>query len=99
MAADLVELRRLRTKAAWHSFQARGPPFFQIRYQVDGKSRDESTGTKIHREAERMLDFKVYEASAGLIPGTATFEKIMEHFLRDAKGPRTEERRAVGARH
>jgi integrase len=86
MSADLVELRRLRAKVAGGSvFKRPRSPYWQIKYLVDGKWRYETTLTRDRREAENLRAFKVYEASAGLLPGTATFEKVIEHFLRDAK--------------
>jgi len=85
LSADLAELRRLRLKAAGGSvFKRPRSPYWQIKYRVDGKWRYESTATEKRADAERLLAFKVYEASAGLLPGTATFELIVEHFLRDA---------------
>jgi len=86
MQAELEELRRLRLKVAGGSvFKRRRSRYWQIRFRVEGKWRDESTRLESRREAERLLNFKVYEASAGLLPSTATFEQIIEHFLRDAR--------------
>jgi integrase len=51
----------------------------------DGTWRQESTRAESKREAERLLAFKVYQSSAGMLPGTASIEQIIEHFLRDAR--------------
>jgi integrase len=84
--ADLQELRRLRLKSAGGSVFQRGRSrFLQIKYLVDGKWRYESAGTTKRAHAERFLSYRVYESSAGLLPGTATSEQIVEHFLRDAR--------------
>jgi len=86
MRADLLELRRMRVKHVGGSvFKRPRSRFWQIRYPANGKSVYESTGTEDKRTAQRMLDFKVYEASAGLLPGTATFKQIIENYIRDAR--------------
>ena len=54
LCAQLAELRRLRHKAFGGSiFKRARSPYWQIRYSVDGKWRDESTITKDRREAQR----------------------------------------------
>src|SRR5271170_5692653 len=69
MNADLEELRRIRLKRIGGSvFQRPRSRFWQIKYQVNGKWRYETTGIEDRRDAERLLAFKVYEASAGLLP-------------------------------
>jgi integrase len=84
---DLDELRALRLKRAGGRVFKRGrSPYWQIRYLAgDGKWRDESSHTRQKRDAEALLAEKVYQASAGLLPGTATFEGVIAHFLRDAR--------------
>jgi integrase len=86
--ADLNELRQHRLKAAGGKiFKRARSPYWQLRYLVNGKLRDESTQIplKNRRDAERLLAHKVYEASAGLLPGTATFEQLLGLVLDDAK--------------
>jgi len=84
--ADLEELRRLRLKSGGGLvFKRPRSRYLQMKYRVGEKWRYETTGTQDRREAERLLAFKVYEASAGLLPGTATFRQIVEHFIRDAR--------------
>jgi len=84
--ADLEELRAVRLKASGGSVYKRTrSPYWQIKYRVGSKWVQESAVTDSRREAERLLAFKVYETSAGLLRGTATFEQIIEHFQRDAR--------------
>ncbi len=49
----------------------------------DGKGgwRDESAHTKNRDEAQALLDFRASQASAGILPGTASFELIIERLL------------------
>ena len=85
---ELAELRALRlTRVGGRVFKRPRSPFWQIRYRTrDGRWRDESIRTaKSEREAEWWLQQRVFAESAGLLPGTATFEGIIEHFLRDAR--------------
>jgi len=86
--ADLNELHQLRLRAAGGKvFKRSRSPYWQLRYRVDGKWRDESSQIpfKNRRDAERLLAHKVYEASAGLLPGTASIEQILELLLNDAR--------------
>jgi integrase len=85
--ADLEELRQLRLKRIGGSvFKRPGSRYWQIKYQVgEGKWRYESTATEDLRTAQRLLAFKVYEASAGLLPGTATFDQAIALLLDDAR--------------
>ncbi len=86
MQHDLEELHRLRLKrATGYVFKRPRSRYWQIKYQVEGKWRYETTRVENRSEAESLLAHKVYQASAGLLPGTATFEQIIEHFLRDAR--------------
>jgi integrase len=86
MLADLAELRERRLQLAGGSvFKRTRSRFWQIRYVVDGKSRDESTGVTSESEARRILALKVHEASAGLLPGTASFEQIIANLEEDAE--------------
>ena len=85
-SADLAELRRLRLKATGGSVFKRGRSrFWQIKFQVNGKWRYESTASEDRKFAERLLVLKVYEASAGLLPGTAIFRQVIENYIRDAR--------------
>jgi integrase len=85
-SADLDELRRLRLKVSGGSlFKRPRSRFWQIKYRVGEKWRYESTGLEKRSEAERKLAFQVYQASAGQLPTTATFEQIIEHLCLDAK--------------
>jgi integrase len=85
--ADLDELRRVRLRRSVGSVFKRpsAPRFWQIKYQANGKWHYETTGTEDRREAERILAFKVYLATTGALPGTATFEQIIERLLHAAK--------------
>jgi len=84
--ADLEELKRLRLNRSVGSvFQRAGSRFLQIKYQVAGKWKYESTATEDLRTAQRMLAARVYEASAGLLPGTATFDQAVALLLDDAR--------------
>lgn len=84
---DLAELRALRLKRAGGSVYKRtGSRFWQIKYPVsDDKWIQESTHTESKRDAKAWLTWKVYQASAGLLPGTANFEQIIEHLVNDAR--------------
>jgi integrase len=85
-SADIEELRNRRLKRVGGSvFKRERSRYWQIKYQVNGKWRYETTRIENRHEAERLLAFKVYEASAGLLPGTAMFNQVIEHFLRDAR--------------
>lgn len=102
MCADLQELHRLRLKRVGGSvFKRPRSRYWQLKYQVNGKPRYESTGIEDKREAQRLLAFRVYEASAGLLAGTATFRQIIEHFLRDSRsrGLRSAPRLERAAKH
>jgi integrase len=86
MNADLEELRRMRLKRIGGSvFKRPRSRFWQLKFQVNGKWRYETTGIEDRREAERLLAFKVYEASEGLLAGTATFRQLIETYVRDAR--------------
>jgi integrase len=80
---DLAELHALRHKrAGGRVFKRRRSPHWQIRYLVGGKWRDESIPTaKSRRDAEWWLTQRVFEASAGTLPGTASFEQTIERLL------------------
>jgi len=84
--AEQDELRAMRLHAVGGSvFKRDGSPFWQLKYRLEGKWRYETSGTSNRREAERMLASRVYEASAGLLPGTASIEQILDVLLNDAK--------------
>jgi len=83
VSADLAELRALRGKRMRAKlFHRHDSPFWQMRYP-DGKGgwRDESSHTENRDEAQALLDFRAYQASAGSLPGTASFEQIIERLL------------------
>jgi hypothetical protein len=87
ISADLAELRALRLKRAGGCvFPRKGSRFLQIKYP-DGKGgwRYESARTQNHQDADALLRLRAYEASAGNLPGTATFEQIIERLLDAAK--------------
>jgi integrase len=88
VSADLDELRALRLKRTGGSvFSRKGSSrFLQIKYP-DGKGgwRYESARTQNRQDAEALLRLRAYEASAGSLPGTATFEQIIERLLDAAK--------------
>jgi hypothetical protein len=83
---DLAELRALRLKQVGGSVYKRaGSRFWQMQYLVDGKWRQESTHTESKRDAEALLREKVYLASAGALPGTVSFEQIIDAVVDDAR--------------
>lgn len=87
ISADLEELRALRSKRVGGSvFRRRGSRFWQIKYpDGNGGWRYESTHTDNRRDAEALKNFRAYQASAGTLPGTATFEQMIERLLDAAK--------------
>jgi integrase len=86
IAADLMELRDLRRRRAGGSiFKRARSSHWQLKYPVGDGWRYESSGTTDKRTAQRLLAFKVYQASAGILPGTATFEQAIELLLNDAR--------------
>ena len=87
VSADLDELRALRLKRTGGSvFRRKGSRFWQIKYP-DGKDGwvYESAHTQNRQDAEALLRLRAYEASAGNLPGTATFGQIVERLLDAAK--------------
>jgi integrase len=85
---DLAELRAIRlTRIGGSAFKRGRSPFWQIKYRTgDGRWRYESIRTaKSRSDAEWWLKQRVYEASAGLLPGTARFEQLFERLLDAAK--------------
>jgi integrase len=87
VSADLAELRALRGKRIRAKvFHRKGSRFLQMRYP-DGKGgwRDESTHTENRHDAQALADFRAYEASAGVLPSTATFEQIVDALVHDAE--------------
>lgn len=83
---DLAELRALRRQRAGGSvFKRARSAYWQLKFQVGDGWRYESSGTTDRREAERLLAHKVYLASAGTLPGTASFEQAIELLLNDAR--------------
>ncbi len=87
VSADLAELRGLRRRGVGALlFKRARSPYWQLRYpDQHGHLVDESSGTTDRRTAQRLLDHKAYQASVGLLPGTATFERIIEHLVNDAR--------------
>jgi len=84
--AELAELRELRLKAAGgYVFKRERSPYWQIKYRVGGKWRHESSHTENKRDANALLTEKVFHASAGTLPGTASFEQAIELLLNDAR--------------
>jgi hypothetical protein len=67
-------------------FRRRGSRFLQIKYP-DGKGgwRYESTRSENRRDAQRLADFRAYEASAGVLPSTATFQQVIDALVADAR--------------
>ncbi len=85
-SADLLELRARRLKTVGGSvFKRARSRYWQIKYLVNGKWRYESTRAQSRREAEHLLAFKVYQASTGMLPGTASFEQLIALLVDDAK--------------
>jgi integrase len=83
---DLAELHALRLKRAGGYVLKRGrSPYWQIKYLVDGKWRHESSHTRIKHDAKALLTEKVFYASAGTLPGTASFEQIIDALVADAR--------------
>ena len=85
--AERAELRALRLKRTGGSvYKRKGSRFWQIEYPVgNGKLRQESTHTESKRDAEALLREKVYQVSAGTLPGTASFEQVIEALIADAR--------------
>ena len=82
---DLAELRALRLKQVGGSVYKRaGSRFWQIQYLVDGKWRQESSHTESKRDAEALLREKVFRASVGKLPGTVTFEQVIDALVAEA---------------
>lgn len=67
------------------SSSAGGPPTWQIKYLVGGKWRHESSHTENERDAKALLTEKVFHASAGTLPGTASFDQIIDALVADAR--------------
>ncbi|MGH9639117.1 MAG: hypothetical protein ACRD3Y_03585, partial [Bryobacteraceae bacterium] len=86
MNADLVELRELRAQRAGGSvFKRARSRYWQLKIPVGDGWRYESSGTADRAEARRLLAHKVYLASTGQLPGTATFEQALDLLLNDAR--------------
>jgi integrase len=90
VSADLAEVRAQRTRRSRGGklFKRRGSPYWHLRYRQADRWIDESSGVTQKAAAQRMLDSKVYQASAGTLPGTASFEQIIEHLILDAEARR-----------
>jgi integrase len=85
---ELAELRAQRLKGVGGSvFKRARSPYWQIKYRMsDGRWRYESIPTaRSRREAEWWLKQRAFEASAGLLPGTANFEQIVDALIDDAR--------------
>jgi hypothetical protein len=85
---ELAELRAQRLKGVGGSvFKRARSPFWQIKYRMsDGRWRYESIpAAQSRREAEWWLKQRAFEASAGLLPGTASFEQIIDALVDDAR--------------
>jgi hypothetical protein len=88
VGGELAEVREIRfTRIGGFVFKRKRSRFWQIKYRTrNGRWRQESIRTaKSKSDAEWWLKQREYEASAGLLPGTATFEQIIERLLDDAK--------------
>jgi hypothetical protein len=86
MQSDLDELRALRRKQIGGSvYKRKGSRYWQIQYFVNGEWRQESSRTENYRDADALLRSKVYMASAGTLPGTATFEQVIDALVDDAR--------------
>lgn len=84
--ADLAELRELRARSAGGSvYRRKGSSVWQLKYRRGDRWVQESSGTRHKAEARRLLEHKVYLASAGQLPGTATFEQTIGLLLNDAR--------------
>jgi len=84
--SELAELRALRLKQAGGSvYKRRGSRFWQIQYIVNGKWRQESAHTESKRDADALLKEKVFHASAGTLPGTTSFEQVIDAVVDDAR--------------
>src|SRR5260370_14293502 len=84
--ADMAELRELRKERAGGSvFRRRGSAYWQIKFLVGDRWVYESTHTKDKRAAQQVLNWKVYIASTGALPGTATFDQAIALLLDDAR--------------
>jgi len=87
VSADLAELRTLRAKRMRAKlFRRNGSLIWQMRYP-DGRGgwRDESAHTEDRGDAQALLDQRAYQASAGILPGTASFEQIIDRLSDAAK--------------
>jgi hypothetical protein len=82
---DLAELRARLKHAGGYVFKRGRSPFWQIKYLVDGKWRHESTHTENKRDAKALLTERVFRASAGTLPGTASFEQVIDALAADAR--------------
>ena len=85
---ELAELRAQRLKGVGGSvFKRARSPHWQIKYRMsDGRWRYESIpAAQSRREAEWWLRQRAFEASAGLLPGTASFQQIIDALLDDAR--------------
>ncbi|MGO9057376.1 MAG: tyrosine-type recombinase/integrase [Candidatus Binataceae bacterium] len=82
-----TQLKRLRARSAAGSvFRRDRSRYWQIKYKDEkGKWRYETTRATRKAEAQSLLNHRVYEASAGLLPGTATFEQMKQLVIDDAK--------------
>jgi integrase len=87
MQSELDEVRALRRKQVGGSvYKRKDSRFWQIEYPVcDGKWRQESARTENKRDADALLRSKVYRASAGTLPGTASFEQVIDALVDDAR--------------
>src|SRR5262249_53076635 len=63
----------------------------------DGKWRDESSHTRDKRDAQALLNEKVFYANAGKLPGTASFEQVVDALVLDASVRGLQTRRLAGA--
>ena len=85
--AMVDDAREHRQRVAGGSvYRRRGTRFLWIKFRDrEAKWRYESTGVTDKAEAHRILAFRAYESSNGLLPGTARVEQLLEHLLDAAK--------------
>jgi hypothetical protein len=97
---ELAELRAQRFKSVGGSvFKRPRSPFWQIKYRAsDGRWRYESIRTaQSRREAVWWLKQRVFEASTGRLPGTASFEQVIDALMAAARVSSRKVARLAGA--
>ena len=86
LMADLAELHKLRLQNVGGSVYKRSrSSVWQIKYLVAGKWVQQSSRTSIKKDAEALLRERVYLANAGTLPGTVSFETIVDALVADRR--------------